>query len=329
MNIPATMRAIGVKGGKGTADDLYVQEVAVPTPKPGEMLVRVRAAGVNRPDIEQRRGNYPPPPGASDVIGLEIAGEIVAFGGDSGRWSVGDRVAALLPGGGYAEYATVDCRHALPIPDGIEFAQAAALPETVYTVWANLFERGRLQAGETVLVHGANSGIGVTAIQMAKAAGARVIATARGAAKAQKARELGADLSIDALAEDFAGPVRAAGGADVVLDIVGAEYFDRNIAVLNPDGRLVQIAFLSGTKVEFDLVTLLFKRLSLMGSTLRARPADEKARLTRAIEEAVWPWVAAGQLRPPVDRSFALEQAGDAHRHLESGAQFGKFVLLL
>ncbi|HUD93616.1 NAD(P)H-quinone oxidoreductase [Sphingobium sp.] len=321
------MRAIGVRGGTGPASALYEEQVACPAPAAGEILIRVAAAGVNRPDISQREGNYPPPPGASTIIGLEVAGEVAALGEGAGRWSVGDRVTALLPGGGYAGYAVVDARHALPVPDDMSFEQAAGLPETVFTVWANLFERGRLVAGETVLIHGGNSGIGVTAIQMAKAAGARVIATCRGRAKADRAAEVGADIAIDVREQDFVAVVNEAGGADVVLDIAGGAYFEGNIAALKPDGRLAQIALMDGGKVTLDLMPLLFKRLTITGSTLRARPADEKARLARAIEEIVWPWVRSGKVRPPIDRIFPLEKVQDAHEYLEKGNQFGKVVL--
>jgi putative PIG3 family NAD(P)H quinone oxidoreductase len=323
------MRAISIRGGKGGADALFVESVPVPEVRPGHVLIRVRAAGVNRPDIVQRAGFYPPPPGAPATLGLEVAGEVAAVGEGVDRWQAGDRVTALLGGGGYAEYALVDARHALPVPGDLDFVRAAALPETVFTVWGNVFERGRLRAGETLLVHGANSGIGVTAIQMAKAAGARVLATARGAGKADKARELGADLAIDAAAGDWSAPVRAAGAVDVVLDMVGAEYFERNLDVLAPDGRLVVIATLTGHEVRLDLRRLMLKRLTLTASTLRARHADEKARLAQAIERHVWPWIEAGKVNVPVDRTFTLEQAGEAHAWLESGSQFGKVVLTL
>ena len=321
------MHAISIRGGKGGADALFVEPMPVPELRPGHVLIRVRAAGVNRPDIFQRAGFYPPPPGAPATLGLEVAGEIAAVGEGVERWRPGDRVTALLGGGGYAQFALVDARHALPVPEGLDFVRAAALPETVFTVWSNVFERGHLRAGETLLVHGANSGIGVTAIQMAKAAGARVIATARGAAKAAKARELGADLAVDAADGDWAGAVKAAGNVDVVLDMVGAEYFERNLDVLAPDGRLVVIATLTGHEVRLDLRRLMLKRLTVSASTLRARDADEKARLARAIEERVWPWIAAGSLDVPVDRTFPLERAAEAHAWLESGSQFGKVVL--
>lgn len=321
------MRAITIRGGKGGADALELHSVAVPELKPGHLLIRVRAAGVNRPDLLQRAGRYPPPPGASEILGLEVAGEIARVGEGVERWHEGDRVTALLAGGGYAEYVLVDARHALPVPTGLDFVQAAALPETVFTVWANVFEGGRLQRGETLLVHGANSGIGVTAVQMAKAAGARVFATARGAEKVAKARDTGADVAIDASAGDWPAAVKAAGAVDVILDMMGAGYFAGNVDVLAPGGRLVVIAFLTGALAEINLMTLMLKRLTLTGSTLRSRDAAEKARLARAIEERVWPWIASGAVRIPVDRTFPLASAGDAHAFLEQGAQFGKVVL--
>ena len=321
------MRAVTVRGGTGGADALEVQSVPMPELRPGHVLIRVQAAGVNRPDILQRLGRYPPPPGASEILGLEVAGEVAAVGAAVGRWRPGDRVAALLAGGGYAEYVLVDARHVLPVPANLDFIRAAALPEAVFTVWANVFERGRLQRGETLLVHGANSGIGVTAIQMAKAAGARVFATVRGADKAARARDLGADLVADVRAQDWAEAVKSAGAVHVVLDMVGAEYFERNLDVLAPDGRLVVIATLTGHEVRLDLRRLMLKRLTLSASTLRARDAEEKARLARAIEERVWPWIAEGRVDVPVDRTFPLERAAEAHAWLESGSQFGKVVL--
>jgi putative PIG3 family NAD(P)H quinone oxidoreductase len=321
------MRAITIRGGKGAADAMEPGEVPRPEPRPGEVLIRVRAAGVNRPDILQRQGRYPPPPGASPILGLEVAGEVAALGAGATRWREGDRVTALLAGGGYAEYAVVDERHALPVPSGLDFVQAAALPETVFTVWSNVFERGALKAGETLLVHGANSGIGVTAILMAKSAGARVFATARGVDKAARARMLGADYSLDSSTGDWASAVKEAGPVDVVLDMVGSEYFARNLDVLARDGRLVVIAVLTGASVELNLLNVMLKRLTVTGSTLRARDADEKARLARAVEKHVWPWITAGAFRIPIDRAFPLEKAGEAHAWLEQGAQFGKVVL--
>ena len=321
------MRVIEIEGGSGPAEALRIAERPDPVAGPDQVLIRVRAAGVNRPDLLQRTGAYPPPPGASDILGLEIAGEIEAVGEGVTRWTVGDRVCALLGGGGYAELAVVDARHVLPIPEGLDFVQAAVLPETVFTVFANVFEGGALKAGETLLIHGATSGIGVTAIQMAKAAGARVIATSRGADKAAAAKALGADISLDAKSDDLEAQIREAGGADVVLDMVGRDYAALNLNSLNAGGRWVVIASLTGPKVEMDLQRIMLKRLTLTGSTLRSRPADEKARLTAAVEATAWPWVASGKVKPPVQAVFALEQAADAHAELEAGGHIGKIVL--
>ena len=321
------MVVIEIEGGKGDADALKPVERPRPEPGPGEVLIRVRAAGINRPDILQRRGLYPAPPGASDILGLEVAGEIAALGKGVSRWNIGDPVCALLGGGGYAEYAAVDARHALPIPAGLDFVQAAALPETVFTVWANVFEHGGLQAGETLLVHGATSGIGVAAIQMAKAAGARVITTSRSAEKATAARAMGADVAIDASSCDFGEAVAAEGGADVILDMVGAAYAAGNLAALNPGGRWVVIAVQGGARAEVDLMQIMRKQAVLTGSTLRGRPADEKARLAEAVERRVWPWVEHGEVQAIVDATFPLAQAAEAHRRLESGTHTGKVVL--
>ena len=321
------MRAVEIAGGAGPAECLTVVERPDPQAGPGEVRIRVRAAGVNRPDLLQRQGRYPAPAGASDIPGLEVAGEIDQVGDGVTRWSVGDPACALLGGGGYAQFAVVDARHTLPVPPGVDFVQAAALPETVCTVFANVFEAGALKAGETLLVHGATSGIGVTAIQMAKAAGARVIATSRGAEKAGAARHLGADLSLDVFGGDMAAAIRDFGGADVVLDMVGADYTALNQAALNPFGRWVVIATQSGSLAEVDLARLMMKRVVLTGSTLRARPADEKARLIAAVETTVWPWVASGAVRPPVEATFPLAQASAAHLRLEAGGHVGKIVL--
>ena len=326
-DIPQQMTRIAIRGGKGDPDALHPETVDTPAPKPGEILIRVAAAGVNRPDLLQRRGAYPPPPGAPDTLGLEVAGEVGALGEGVARWRVGDEVCALLGGGGYAQYVAVDGRQALPLPPGLDMAQAAALPETVFTVFSNVFERARLQPGETLLVHGATSGIGVTALQMGRAAGCRVIATGRGADKAAAALRLGADLAIDVTVEDFVAEVKTAGGADVVLDMVGGDYLQKNVDVLNPDGRIAQIAFLAGAQVQVNLAAMLVKRLTLTASTLRARPAAEKGRLASAIEARAWPWVASGQLRPPVDKVFPLEDAAGAHAYLEAGEHVGKVVL--
>lgn len=321
------MRVARVAGGHGGADALTIGQAPVPRPGPGEILIRVAAAGVNRPDLLQREGRYPPPPGAPETLGLEVAGEVAALGDGAARWRVGDRVTALLGGGGYADYALVDARHALPVPAGLDLVQAAALPETIFTVWANVFEGGALQPGETLMVHGATSGIGVAAIQMAKAHGARVIATSRGAAKTEQARALGADLSIDSATTDFAEAARAFGGADVILDMVGAAFLERNLAALNPRGRLVEIATQSGATAEVNLALIMVKRLILTGSTLRPRSADEKARLAGEIERVVWPWIAAGKVKPILEAVFPLDQVADAHRRLEAGGHLGKVML--
>ena len=324
--LPPTMTAIAIDGGKGAADALHPVTLPTPEPGPGQILIRVEAAGVNRPDIAQRLGFYAPPPGAPDTMGLEVAGEVMVA---AGRWQVGDKVCALLGGGGYAQYAVCDARHALPIPAGLSPLEAAGLPETVFTVFANVFEHGALKAGETLMVHGATSGIGTTAIQMAKAAGARVIATARGADKARQALELGADIAIDTTTQDFAEVALAQGGCDVILDMVGGDYFAKDLAALNTGGRLVFIAAQAGGKVELNIGALMLKRGVITGSTLRPRSADEKARLAAAVEATVWPWVAAGQLRPQIDRTFPLTQAAEAHAYLEAGGHLGKVMLTL
>jgi putative PIG3 family NAD(P)H quinone oxidoreductase len=321
-----TMTAIAVEDGKGPAQALKPVSLPRPEPKDGQILIRVRAAGINRPDILQRLGFYPPPPGSPETLGLEVAGEVVV---GAGRWKAGDRVCALLGGGGYAQYAVCDARHALPIPKGLDFIQAAALPETVFTVFANVFEHGRLQPGETLMVHGATSGIGTTAIQMAKAHGARVIATARGADKAETARRLGADLAVDAKAEDFAEVAKKDGGADVVLDMVGGDYFAKDLDALKVDGRIVFIASLGGGDVTLSIGRLMQKRGVVTGSTLRPRNPDEKARLAAAVEALVWPWIEAGKVAPQVDATFPLAQAAKAHAHLENGAHVGKIVLTM
>jgi putative PIG3 family NAD(P)H quinone oxidoreductase len=323
----ATMTAIRIEGGKGPASALVAGPAPRPVPGPGEILIAVRAAGINRPDIAQRNGHYPPPPGAPDGLGLEVAGEVAGVGQGAPRWKVGDKVTALLGGGGYAEYALVDARHALPVPQGLSFAEAAALPETVFTVFSNVFEIGALKSGETLLVHGATSGIGVTAIQLAKARGAVVIATSRSARKRSQAEALGADLSLDVSQGDFVEPVKEAGGADVVLEMVGGDYVAKDIEVLRPFGRLVFIAFQAGSKVSVDLMPVQIKRLALTGSRLRPRDADEKARLAAVIEREIWPLIERGAFRPIVDKTFPLQQAAAAHAYLEAGDHVGKVVL--
>ena len=319
-----SMLAIAVRGGSGPAEALEPITVPAPEPAAGQVRIRVRAAGVNRPDVLQRMGHYPPPPGAPETLGLEVAGTIES---GHGRWNPGDRVCALLGGGGYAEYAVVDARHVLPIPQGLDEVAAAALPETVFTVYANVFEHGALRAGETLLVHGATSGIGVMAIQLAKAAGARVVATARGAEKAAAALELGADVAVDASRQAFAEVAKAFGGIDVALDMVGAPYFDATLDALNTGGRIVYIAAQGGATLAVPVLALMRKRAILTGSTLRPRDAGEKARLAAEVERVVWPWIRAGKVRAIVDRTFPLAEAARAHAMLESGAHVGKLVL--
>ena len=320
-----TMTAIAVEGGRGPAENLKAQTIARPQPGPGQILIKVEAAGVNRPDLAQRIGAYPPPPGAPETLGLEVAGEVVV---GAGRWKAGDKVCALLGGGGYAQYAVVDARHALPIPPGLSALEAAALPETVFTVFANVFEHGSLKAGETLMVHGATSGIGTTAIQMAKAAGAKVIATGRGAGKAAEALKLGADVSVDVTTQDFAEVAKAEGGVDVILDMVGGDYFAKGLDALKTGGRIVFIAAQGGGEVALPIFRLMMKRAVVTGSTLRPRDADEKARLAAAVEQTVWPWIAAGQLKPQIDKTFPLVEAGAAHAYLEGGAHVGKVMLI-
>jgi len=322
---PTTMTAIAIDGGKGPAEALKPVTALVPVPADGDILIRVRAAGVNRPDLIQRLGFYPAPPGASPTLGLEVAGEVVE---GAGRWKAGDKVVALLGGGGYAEYAVVDARHALPLPAGFSFEQAAGLPETVFTVFANVFEHGRLKAGETFLIHGATSGIGTTAIQMAKAAGARVIATGRGRGKADEAAALGADVAVDVTTEDFAEVAKAHGGVDVVLDMVGGSYFAQNLDALKTGGRIVYIAALAGPMLEVPVMKIMQKQAVITGSTLRPRSADEKARLAAEVEKTVWPWIEAGKVKVLVDATFPLVDAAKAHAHLEAGAHVGKVVLV-
>ncbi|NWG52515.1 MAG: NAD(P)H-quinone oxidoreductase [Hydrogenophilaceae bacterium] len=301
----------------------------LPRPRPGEgeILIRVRAAGVNRPDLIQRAGLYPPPPGAPETLGLEVAGEVAALGAGVSRWRLGDQVCALLGGGGYAEYAIAHEGAALPAPAPLSFTEAAALPETVFTVWANVFESGALKNGEALLVHGGASGIGTTAIQMARAAGAVVYATAGDAEKQALCERLGARRAINYRSEDFEAVLKDEGGVDVILDMVGAPYLQKNLNILKERGRLIYIAFLQGAKGEIDLMRIMLKRLTITGSTLRARPLAEKARLAREVENHVWPWIAAGKVRPVIDSTFPLAQAEGAHARMQAGTHAGKIVL--
>jgi putative PIG3 family NAD(P)H quinone oxidoreductase len=303
----------------------------VPCPGPGEVLIRVEAAGVNRPDVLQRRGLYPPPPGASDLPGLEVAGEIVESAPDVAAWRAGDRVCALLAGGGYAEFCAAPAPQCLPIPRGLEARAAAALPEAAFTVWTNLFERGRLAAGECLLVHGGSSGIGSTAIQIARARGARVFATAGSPEKCAFCGSLGAELAIDREREDFVAVMRersSGRGVDVILDMVGGDYLARNLQALAEEGRLVQIAVLRGSKAEIDLMDVMRRRLTITGSTLRARSVAEKGRIAEAVRREVWPLLETGAVKPVIHASFPLAQADQAHRLMESNRHMGKLVLL-
>ncbi|OFW04797.1 MAG: NAD(P)H-quinone oxidoreductase [Acidobacteria bacterium RIFCSPLOWO2_02_FULL_67_36] len=318
----------------GGPEVLRPVERPVPVPGDGEVLVRVEAAGVNRPDVMQRMGKYPPPPGASDVPGLEIAGTIAALGpaANEGRWRVSDRVCALVAGGGYAEYCVVPSAQCLPIPAGLSMRQAAAVPETFFTVWTNLFQRAGLREGETVLVHGGTSGIGTTAIQLARAFGGEVYATAGTDAKCAACVRLGAKRAINYREEDFVEAIRAATagrGVDVILDIIGGDYLPRNIDALAMNGRLVQIGLIGGARAAFNLTPVLQRRLTITGSTLRARTVEEKGALAREVETHVWPLLAHGTVAPVIDRTFPLARAADAHRRIESGEHVGKIVLLV
>lgn len=327
---PDHMHAIAIRepGGPGV---LELVECPLPLPDAHEVLIRVAAAGVNRPDVLQRRGLYPPPPDASPLPGLEVAGEVVALGSAVTRFRCGDRVCALTAGGGYAEYAVAHEGSVLPVPAGVSLIEAAAIPETFFTVWANVFERGRLQAGETVLVHGGTSGIGSTSILLAKAFGARVLATAGSDAKCAAALGLGADAAINHRSQDFvAETLRLTGGhgADVIVDLIAGDYVARNYAAAAVDGRIVQIGILHGPAREVDFMPLLVKRLTHTGSTLRARSKADKAAIAQALEEKVWPLLASGQIRVPVWRHLDLADAAAAHAEMEAGEHVGKLVLV-
>lgn len=332
-SIPASMAAIEISL-PGGPEVLKPCTRPVPQPGPGEILVRVAAAGINRPDVLQRMGAYAPPPGASDLPGLEVSGHVVALGegtdGPGSRFAVGDPVCALTAGGGYAEYAAMPQSHALPVPQGISLLEAGAIPETHFTVWSNVFMRGGLKAGESFLVHGGTSGIGTTAIQLAKAFGATVIATAGSDEKCAACIGLGADLAINHRTQDFVTVARAftAGrGVDLILDMVGGDYIGRNHQLAAESGRIVQIAFLKGAKAEVDFRNLMMKRLTHTGSTLRPRTIAEKAGIARQLEAHVWPLLAAGRCRPVMFRSFPLNEAASAHALMESNAHVGKIVL--
>lgn len=326
MTLPKTMRAIEISK-PGGPEVLTPVEVPVPVPGPGQILIEVHWAGVNRPDALQRAGAYAPPPSASPLPGLEAAGRVAALGSDVAGWSVGDAVTALLPGGGYAEYVATPAAHALPIPKEMELREAACLPETCYTVWSNVFMRGGLKAGEIFLVHGGSSGIGTTAIQIASALGARVFTTAGSDEKCKVCEELGAERAINYKSEDFVEILRAEGGADLILDMVGGDYISRNVKALADDGRLVQIAFLSGPKVELNFAQVMTRRLTITGSTLRPQSDLAKARIAEELRTHVWPLVEDRRLKPVMDSEFPLDQAAEAHRRIESSGHIGKIVL--
>src|SRR5882672_7128328 len=329
--LPAEITVIAIRA-PGGPEMLVPEPRPLPQPAEGEVLVKVAAAGVNRPDVAQRQGNYPPPKGATDIPGLEIAGEVVALGPGVTRWKVGDKVMALVVGGGYAEYCPAHESHCLPVPAGLSMVEAAAVPETFFTVWYNTFERGKLKAGETLLVHGGSSGIGTAAIQLAKLAGARVITTAGTAEKCAACRKLGADVAVNYKSEDFVKATKDATGgkgADVILDMVGGDYVERNYEAAAVEGRIVQIAFQDSPKATVNFTRIMLKRLHHTGSTLRSRPNPDKTAIARAIEAKVWPLIAVGKVRPVMDMTFRLTEAAAAHTRIESSQHVGKIVLVV
>jgi NADPH:quinone reductase len=330
LEAPGDMQAIEI-ASPGGPEVLRPARIPMPRPQHAEVLVKVAAAGVNRPDVMQRKGAYPPPPGAPPTPGLEIAGTVAATGGGASRFALGDRLCALVPGGGYAEYCVVAEANAMPVPRGLSMIEAAALPETFMTVWTNVFDRGRLKKDEILLVHGGSSGIGTTAIMLAKAFGSKVLITAGSDEKCQACLDLGADHAINYRQADFAEHVlelTAGRGADVILDMVGGDYVARNMRCAAKDGRIVSISFLKGSRVEIDLMPMMLKRLTLTGSTLRPRTIEEKAAICRALEEKVWPLIERGTLKPRIHATFPLHQAADAHALMESSRHIGKIVLL-
>ncbi|WP_071673775.1 NAD(P)H-quinone oxidoreductase [Nioella nitratireducens] len=326
MTVPDTMRAVEISK-PGGPEVLRPVEVPVPMPGAGQILIAVDYAGVNRPDALQRAGMYAPPPDASPLPGLEAAGTVAAVGPGVSRWQVGDKVTALLPGGGYADYVLTFADHALPVPEGMAMDRAAALCETYFTVWSNVFMRGGLRAGERFLVHGGSSGIGTTAIQLAREFGARVFATAGSADKCAACVDLGAERAINYRDEDFVEVMTSEGGADLILDMVGGPYIPRNLAALAEDGRLVQIAFLQGPKAEVNFAPLMTRRLTMTGSTLRPQSVDAKARIAAELAQNVWPLLEAGKLGPVMDSEFPLEDAAKAHARMEGSTHIGKIVL--
>ncbi len=331
MNLPGEMTVVEI-AAPGGPEQLKIAVRPVPKPGEDEVLIRVQAAGVNRPDVMQRQGRYPPPPGASDLPGMEIAGEVVALGAQVSGVSLGDKVTSLLPGGGYAGYAIAAAPLLMPIPKGLSMVEAAAIPETFLTVWTNLFERGRCKAGDTVLIHGGTSGIGTTAIQLAKAWGARVFATAGSAAKARACEALGAVRGIDYKTEDFVEVIRAQTkgyGVDITLDMVAGSYVQRNLDIAAVEGRVVTISLLGGSRAEINVGMILIKRLTLTGSTLRSRTVAQKAAIAEAVRQNVWPLIESGKVRPVIFKTFPLAEASEAHRLMESSNHIGKIVLTI
>ena len=331
MNIPSSMRAIEITA-PGAPDVLKAGTRPTPAPGPGEVLIKVAAAGVNRPDIAQRQGRYPPPPGVTDIPGLEVAGTVVAVGSSVSQWNPGDEVCALVAGGGYAEYCPAPAPQCLPVPKGLSMAEAAALPETFFTVWVNVFDRGRLGPGESLLVQGGSSGIGVAAIQMAKAFGNKVFATAGSEQKCAACVALGADRAINYKTEDFVDVIRQetlGRGVDVILDMVGGDYIEREMKCLAEEGRLCMIASLGGAKGTLVIPELTRRRLTVTGSTLRPRPVEFKGAVARSLRDKVWPLIESGRIKPVVYRSLPFEQAAAAHALMESGEHIGKIVLTL
>jgi putative PIG3 family NAD(P)H quinone oxidoreductase len=327
--IPKNMTCIEI-AEPGGPEALQPTERPVPRPGPGEVLVRVSAAGVNRPDVMQRQGMYPPPPGASDIPGLEIAGTVAALGADVDGPALGDEVCALVQGGGYAEYCVAPAPLCLPVPAGLDMAEAAAVPETFFTVWTNVFDRGRLQAGETVLVHGGSSGIGTTAIQLIRTAGARVVVTAGSAGKCRACLDLGAQAAINYKDSDFVEEISTLTnqrGVELILDMVGGDYFPRNLECLAVEGRLVQIALQHGPKSEVNLLKIMLNRLTVTGSTLRPRGVPEKSAIAAALKREVWPWIEDGRVKPVIYQRFPLDKARDAHRLMDGHEHIGKIVL--
>lgn len=330
-DLPATMTVIAIRA-PGGPEMLVPEQRPVPAPGTGEILIKVAAAGVNRPDVRQRQGSYPPPKGATDIPGLEVAGTVVALGAGVSRWRIGDKVCALVVGGGYAEYCLAFADHALPVPPALSMIEAAAMPETFFTVWQNMFMRGGLKSGEWALIHGGTSGIGTTAIMLAKAFGAKVVTTAGSEEKCAAARKLGADVAVNYKTEDFVAATKQAtggAGADIIVDIVGGDYVDRNYDAAANEGRIAQVSFSASPKATANFGKLMAKRLHHTGSTLRPRSVEEKASIARGLGEQVWPLVATGRIKPVIDSTYPFREAAAAHARMETSQHIGKIVLTL